>query len=350
MSKTLRVGVAGAAWVGQRHLEGLAPIGGVKTVALADPDRKLRADVAERIGVEQQYDTFEQMLASADLDAVVICLPTSMHVEACVVAFKAGLHVMCEKPPAGTAAEMARIAREARARKRVYAFARQPRFSGQLQQARRMIKAGRLGKVYHADTAWVRTRFTPPDKDGWRMDALRGGGVLLDLGIHAIDNAWFAMGCPRPIEVSSGIYTAFPHLAPKGGVYTADDAATGLIRFAGGCTMSFSVSFSLNVRPPYCDKPGPTDGEYISTQIFGDRAGLDLSAGMLVDGRKKDVMLKKLPPTKPVNDFEAQARDFVAAIRTRRRPTNHANEAVTLMKILDAARLSGKRGKAVAIK
>ena len=342
--------MAGAAWVGRRHLEGLGCISGVKTVALADPDRALREGAAEQNGVEQQYDTYEQMLASADLDAVVICLPTSMHVEACVVAFKAGLHVMCEKPPAGTAAEMARIAREACARKRVYAFARQPRFSGSLQQARRMIKQGRLGKVYHADTSWVRTRFTPPDKDGWRMDALRGGGVLLDLGIHAIDNAWFAMGCPRPIEVSSGIYSAFSHLGPKGGVYTADDAATGLIRFAGDRTMSFTVSFSLNVRPPHHQEVGPTRDEWQSVQIFGDRAGLDISAGTLIDGRKKDVLVKKLPPARSVNDFEMQARDFIGAIRTRRKPTNHADQAVTLMRILDAARLSGKRHKAVAIK
>lgn len=87
------------------------------------------------------------------------------------------------------------------------------RFSGSVQAARRAVAERRLGEIYFAKTMWVRARGTPGGIDGWFTDRTRaGGGVVIDLGVHAIDAAWYLMGTPKPRTVSAQTYQKFPQL------------------------------------------------------------------------------------------------------------------------------------------
>ena len=142
------------------------------------------------------------------------------------------MHVLCEKPPSNDATELIPVTQLAASKGLVYMFVRQSRFTAQLMEGRRLVQAGALGDVYYAETRWIRTRWC--SARGWRHDKAKGGGVLLDLGIHAIDNVWFMMGCPRPTEAMAGLYCNFAHLAPPEQTYTADDAACGFVRFENG--------------------------------------------------------------------------------------------------------------------
>ena len=327
----------------------LAEETGIELVALADPNTARREGALAGTKGVKVFDDYHKMLDKCDLDAVCIGLPTWMHTQATQEALEHGCHVLCEKPPTNNAEEMKELARLAASKELIYMFVRQTRFSPRLMEGRRLVLAGKLGNVYYADTKWVRTRWC--SGKGWRHDKDKGGGVLVDLGIHAIDNAWFMMGCPRPIEVSAGLYCEFANLAPADLVYTADDAAIGFIRFEDGSVLQFAVAFSLNTAH---NAPAPTKAnaavksEYQEVKIYGTKAGIE-NNNLLV-GTPKGVQIKPLKSPKTRQDpVTLQAREFIRAIREKDEPVSPASQAIMLMQMLDAAMKSSEVGKAIPI-
>ena len=94
---------------------------------------------------------------------------------------------------------------------------------------------------------WVRSRGTPGGIDGWFTDRSRaGGGAVIDLGVHAIDAAWYLMGNPKPRTVSAQTYQKFPQLV-KTAVFDVEDSACGMIRFENGASVLFEVSWAANL-------------------------------------------------------------------------------------------------------
>ncbi len=351
MSRTVRIGVMGLGWPGRSHSEAFGEISGAKVVAISDPDAARRREFVKRFGETREFEDYRQMFRHADIDAVVNALPTGMHFATTRDALNAGLHVICEKPPTTRAAEMIKLARLAKSKRRVYMFCRQPRYYPQSLEARRLVAQGALGEVYLAESSLTRCRGIPLGAGGWFVNKKKGGGVLLDLGIHVIDNAWFIMGCPRPVEVMAGLYCAFSHLAPKGIEYTAEDAAVGQIRFANGATLRFMTTFALNTAGPEASKAkGLVKPEWGEIRLYGPRGGIDVNAGKLLLGRKNGVFAKDIKPRSKLAPFTAQNRTFIQAIRKQGKPGNTAEQAVMLMQMLDALKKSGDTGRAVRIR
>ncbi|MBF73139.1 hypothetical protein CMK20_03015 [Candidatus Poribacteria bacterium] len=316
-------------------------------VALADPDPNRRANILDGTRGVETFDDYKTMLQQVQLDAVCIGLPTWMHASATQDALESGLHVLCEKPPANNAEEMKPLARLASDKNLSCMFVRQSRFTPQLMEGRRLVTSGELGDVYYVDTRWVRTRWC--SAKGWRHDKAKGGGVLLDLGIHAIDNAWFMMGCPKPIEVTAGLYNAFSDLAPDGQIYTADDAACGLIRFDNNCVLHFTVAFSLNTADGKTSEDNqPIATEYQRVSLHGTKGGLE--DGRQLIGTAQGVEVKPIDTSAYSGDaVTLQTREFIRSIKEEDQPLNSADQAVMLMQMLDGAMESSDTRCAVAI-
>ena len=360
MAGSLRLGFMGTSYPCLRHGEAFEALRGAELAAVADPDMGRRKEFVRKFGAMREYADYRDMLTDGGLDAAVIGLPTGMHVAATMASFDSGLHVLCEKPPTTNAKEMVRVARKARASGLTYMFCRQFRFTDASLGARKRVDSGRLGTVYHADARWLRARFIPTGSRSWFTSKAKGEGVLLDLGIHAIDDAWFVMGCPRPVEALAGMHCALSHLAPEGQEYTAEDAAVGLLRFENGATLNFTVSFSLNwpgAQPPPAGRRTFNPG-LRETTIHGTHGGVQITGGK--DGReivgmKTGVRLRPMRVRRHVAangakpEFVRQARDFLRAVRQRSTPTNSAEQAVMLMQMLDALRKSGDTQRAVRI-
>ena len=353
MGDKIRFGIIGIGGTIGSTTRVLANEKNAELVALADPDSNRREGTLGEIEGVQIFDDYKEMLQQAELDAVCIGLPTWMHAPATRDALECGLHVLCEKPPANSAEEMKPLAKLSAKKGLSCMFVRQSRFTPQLMEGRRLVTAGELGDVYYSDTRWIRTRWC--SGRGWRHDKDKGGGVLLDLGIHAIDNAWFMMGCPKPTEVSAGLYMAFSDLAPPEQIYTADDAACGLIRFENGCVLHFAVAFSLNTadgKSPENDD-GLSDQKAIATEF--QRVSLHGTLGGLEDGRQligtpQGVKVKPLDTSAYSGDsVTLQTREFIRSIQEMDQPLNSADQAVMLMEMLDGAMHSSQSGKAVAI-
>jgi len=350
VGKTIRIGIMGTGWPGRSHTEAFQGLPGARVTAVSEPLVERRTAFVEKYGKLEEYDDYRTMIRKAELDAVVNALPTGMHFATTRDCLNAGLHVLCEKPPTTKAAEMIALAKLAKTKRKVYMFCRQPRFEPGRLEAKRLVEAGAIGDVYCAESAWIRCRGIPWGAGGWFVNKKKGGGVLLDLGIHVIDNVWFVMGCPRPVEVMCGMYCAFSHLAPKGIEYTAEDAVMGQIRFANGAMLRMMTSFALNTGGPGVkDAEGKVRPEWGEGRLYGTKGGIDINAGKLLLGAKDGVQVKALKPRSKLAPFTAQGKSFLDAITKGTEPANSAAQAVMLMQMLDALKESGDTGKAVRI-
>ncbi len=320
----------------------------VKLVALADMDADRRKRVLGDIKGVRVFDDYQKMFDTCELDAVCIGLPTWLHAPVSLEAVERGMHVLCEKPPSNNVEELIPVTQLAKDKGLTFMFVRQSRFSAQIMEGRRLVQAGELGDVYYAETRWIRTRWS--SARGWRHDKEKGGGVLLDLGIHAIDNVWFMMGCPRPTEVMAGLYCTFSHLVPPEQTYTADDAACGFVRFENGCTLHFVVAFSMNTANRHVPENTSdlVNREIQEFHLYGTKAGLE--NGKLLVGTPGGVEVKPMKlPTQKADDITLQAREFIRAIREQNEPLNSGSQAVMLMQMLDAAMKSSEINSAVPI-
>jgi scyllo-inositol 2-dehydrogenase (NADP+) len=178
----LRIGVTGLGRIGWVHCLGLVGHADFTLVAVADPAADRRAEAVTKFGCAA-VTTHDELLRVAGLDAVVIASPTHLHRAMAVAAFKAGKHVLLEKPMAVTVAEARAIAQAAKRAKCVLTVYQPHRLMAYHQQTKQVIASGKLGKVYHVK----RGAFSWGRRNDWQTLQKFGGGMLNNHGAHFID-------------------------------------------------------------------------------------------------------------------------------------------------------------------
>jgi predicted dehydrogenase len=251
------VGFIGTGGIAHQHASNLKKVAGVELVCGADINEKNLHDFRDKQGIARVYADYREMLAREEqVDAVCVCTPNAEHAPATIAALAAGKHVMVEKPMAMDAAGCrSMIAAAAKAGKQlVVGF--QYRFDGRTQLIRRQVDAGAFGGVLHARCQALRRRGIP----NWGVfgrKELQGGGPMIDIGVHVIEMAHYAMGSPQPVAASGSTWTYLGdqpsevESAWKGWdwqTYTVEDLAVGLIRFANGATLSIEASFAAHIE------------------------------------------------------------------------------------------------------
>ena len=177
----MRVGLCGLGEIGQHHLAAIRDCPGLELAAVCDLDAELARGSAA--GDVAAYTEVETMLAEAQLDALDVCLPHSLHRTVALRALAAGCDVLLEKPLAIDIASCDAIIDAAEAEGRQVAVSYNQLFYGPHRRLAELLEAGRLGELeaLYART-WIGGRY-----GGWRADpATVGGGLLMDAGLHRI--------------------------------------------------------------------------------------------------------------------------------------------------------------------
>src|SRR5262245_237564 len=158
----INLGFIGIGMMGRGHLGGLLGNGGVQVVAVCDVHRVRLNDAVERVhrayGRERKsgayagcaaFNDFRELLARADIDAVVISTPDHWHAIPAILAARARKDVYCEKPLSLTIAEGRAMVRAAREHNIVFQTGSQQRteFSGHFRKAVEYVRSGRIGAV-----------------------------------------------------------------------------------------------------------------------------------------------------------------------------------------------------------
>jgi predicted dehydrogenase len=206
----LRIGIVGLGNMGQGHFGRVqaSGLGRVTAVADVEPDRLAgRAPVSGNIeanermldltGIERYADGAD-LIDRAEVDAVFICLPTSLHASMTVRALRRGQHVFCEKPIALTLEEADSMIAAAQEANRRLLVGQVLRFWPEFQHLKDAIVTGRLGAL--RSLAFRRIGSVPLwSWHNWMRDPAQSGAGLLDLHIHDVDVVQWLLGMPKAI-------------------------------------------------------------------------------------------------------------------------------------------------------
>ena len=338
MSTPVRAAVIGLGWPGREHAKSYSTLDSAEVVAACDLDSQTCERACEELGIAERYSDYKDMLKRDDVDVVSVCLPNFLHAPVTIDCLKAGKHVLCEKPPALNAAEAKKMAKAADANGRILQYAMVLRFGAAAQYVRSLVDKGELGDVYYGRATYLRRRGIPVGKGGWFVDKARaGGGALIDIGVHALDRAWYLMGNPNPVAVFGSAYLKFRAQVPKEINFDVDDGAFALVKFENGATLMLETTWAYNL---------PNES---AVQISGDRGGARLDP--LTIYTEQDGTVVDIAPTIPDNQpFVAQVAHFVECARTGQTPIAFAAQGTQLMQMLDGIYKSSETGRMVAIR
>jgi D-xylose 1-dehydrogenase (NADP+, D-xylono-1,5-lactone-forming) len=148
----------------------------------------------------EAYQVYEEVLNDPDVDAVYISLTNDVHRDWAIAALEAGKPVLCEKPLAMNATEVADMTKASKCTGKLLVEASWYRWHPRIQFAQQLPAEGRIGAVQSATAVFsIDSLFL----GGYRKDPARLGGALGDLGPYAMSAALWALGWPDVREVSA---------------------------------------------------------------------------------------------------------------------------------------------------
>jgi predicted dehydrogenase len=239
---TVRVGVIGTSWwADAMYLPALAA-SQAQVVAVAGRDQARTAEFASRWEVARSCASGRELLATDDLDAVVIASPNDTHYELARGALERGLHVLCEKPLTLDLDQARTLAAMARASGATTMVPFTYRFMPTNQWVKQLIDEGFLGRPYHLNLRYF-AGFARGGEYSWRFDRDRAGsGVLGDLGSHWLHLARWLLGEVTSISAQAAHFVERQPRPDRQPYTPTEDWATMTVRFASGAVGCLQVS------------------------------------------------------------------------------------------------------------
>ncbi len=163
-----------------------------QVVAVADQLEERREEAKREFGA-RVYDDWTGLLKDGQFDLFVNALPSTLHVPATVAALKAGKHVLCEKPMAGSVADFDLMVKTAADCSRVLAPFQNNRHQPFFEKIQEIVQSGVLGKLVYIRSSW--SSFSR--RWDWQTLKKNMGGSLMNTGPHALDQALVLFGETR---------------------------------------------------------------------------------------------------------------------------------------------------------
>jgi predicted dehydrogenase len=312
----------------------------VATVVTGNPARREQA-LRDHPGIRVAATPDELWKLADQHDFAVVAAPNDVHVPLAERALDAGLAVVADKPLAPSAGEAASLVEHARARGKLLTVFQNRRWDSDQLTLRRLLAEGALGDVHRHESRFERWR-PDPRADAWRETAHpeKGGGVLLDLGSHLVDQALQLYGPVAEVyaEIDSrrrspGDDDAFLALRHRSGTYS--HLWMSAVAAAPGPRLRV-----LGARGAYLVAEG--DGQEDALRSGrrpggGDAWGIEPGSrwGRLVKGDESEPV-----PSEP-GAWPAFYTELERALREGGPPPVDPADAVATLEIIDAARRSG---------
>ncbi len=256
-----RLGFLGTGWIGRHRMAAIAATGLADIVAVAEPDDACAAEALALAPEAVRVDGLPALL-DADIDAVVIATPSADHAAQSIAALTAGKAVFCQKPLGRTAAEVAAVVDAARAADRLLGVDLSYRDTAGMQAIRGLLDQQALGHVFGVDLVFHNAY--GPDKPWFYDPAQSGGGCVVDLGVHLVDLALWALDWPQVTHVDSRLFAKGQPLSDP--AMQVEDYATATLDLAGGTVVRLACSWGLQAGRD----------AVIAAEFFGTEGGASL--------------------------------------------------------------------------
>jgi predicted dehydrogenase len=230
-SRAIRWGIASTGTIAHQMAEALATVDDAEIVAVGSRTQASADEFARRHGIARSHGSYDALFADDDVDIVYIASPHSAHRDMTIAALDGGRHVLCEKAFAHNAAEAREMVEAARRNERFLMEAMWTWFIPAVEEVKRRVAAGEIGRVRLFDATFGIRRLDP---DGRHRRADLAGGSLLDLGVYPLSWARLLLGEPSAVR-------ALATITDEG----VDDNLAGVVQFQSGALATFSSSLDV---------------------------------------------------------------------------------------------------------
>jgi len=276
MAKRLNCAVIGYGGMGSWHVEAIKNFKFLKLSGIYDIDSK-RTALAESKGIHV-YPSLKALLADPTLDFVIIATPNHVHKKITLAALAAGKHVVCEKPVAMNVRELREMIAAAKKAKRLFTVHKNRRWDRDFQTACKVINSNTLGPAFMIESRVHGSRGIPGD---WRNQKRYGGGMILDWGVHLLDQV-LMMTLPRKI---TAVYVQLTPVTNE----NCDDGFRVNLTFNDGLRAYVEVGTSNFIELPrwyLCGENGTAivrnwacEGEIVKVSDWENRDAVPIQAG-----------------------------------------------------------------------
>ena len=294
-------------------------------VAVASRSAERAEAYAREHGLERWHDSYEALLADAEVDAVYVPLPNSMHVEWSIRALEAGKHVLCEKPmsrhPEDVESAFDVAAREGLVLMEAFMYRHNP----QIARARALIAEGAIGRLRLVRAAFS---FTVRDPEDIRLQGDLEGGGLMDVGCYCVSGARALAGA-EPERVYAEQVT---------GGRGVDVAMVATLRFPGDVLATIDCGLSYTARDEL-EAIGDEGSIFLDDPWHGRETVIEVR-GAGRETERVEIVRE--------NSYALELADFEAAARGEREPLLGRDDALGQARAIEALYRSAEAGRAFA--
>ena len=340
----LRIGIIGCGQLARAaHIPLLERNKDVEIVGLCDASPSTMATCASLAPNAKRYASVDALLDSHSVEAVVISLPSHLHTDAAIAAFRRGAHVYLEKPVASRMDDGRRIVEAWRNSNRIGMIGQNFRFNPLAKKMKETVASGYIGEVRSIDTKYSTPR---PALESWRRSRETGGGALLDLAVHHIDFARFAL--------ASEIASVSARIESR---ESDHDSGAISLKFENGATATIDVAFGdsfqdrIEVRGDkgtlWIDRTHSVD---VGRAAAAERIGLAsiIRAHLPTPGRIRYWALRRQSPFHEPS-YAIALSAFVQAATSGAHPSPDLDDGLAALAAVDAAERSSPSGQPVPI-
>ena len=308
---SLAIAILGTGLAAEIHSKALRTVRADVRRWYASRDAARAAAASARFGGAGHFGSYGAALESEQIDAVIVGLPPSLHLEWTLRALAAGKHVVVEKPPFLRSVDFEAVEAAARTANRQVMVAENYFYKPLTSLLRRVIGSGDLGKVL-----FVQLNALKRQKTGdWRDEGtLAGGGALFEGGIHWV-SLLASIGL-TPVSVRASFPDA--RRTPDVGRVLLDPASQARMERSALVTIDYAEGAVATLAYSW-DSPGLVNGVRMS-RVFGTEGVLRFETNGIfaaLSGRRTRLLF---PGVRDLAGYRAMAADFMTAIEENRPP------------------------------
>jgi predicted dehydrogenase len=324
----VRVGVAGVGRWGAELVRGGRAAGAVTYVSCFGPTSENRARFAHAHGL-RATDTWDELVADDDVEAIVVATPHSTHTELVLEAVDAGKHVFVEKPFTLTVDDGLRCLEAAARAGVIVQVGHNRRRQAPTRRIRELLDSGALGTPILADANMSGSGGRRREPGNWRWDRdERPLSGMTPYGVHLVDSLHFLLGAVAEVQAARADLLDDVAL---------DDATVVTLRFASGAIGMIGTSTSV-----------PRTNRLGVLASAGAAWNLDDGARLTVQSDGSDTPREE--PVEPVDTVAEQMVDFARAVRSGEPPEVDGRAGLHVVGVLEAAVESARTGNTVAVR
>lgn len=340
--------IVGFGGMGNYHRKSLAKEPGMRAYGVYDINpEKMKVPAAEGLHL---FHSFEEVLRDPAVDVLILSVPNNFHHDMAIQALEAGKNVISEKPVALNSKELEEMIAASKRAGKIFTVHQNRRWDTDYRIVKKSLADNLIGKPFYIESRVQGSNGVPGD---WRCVKSSGGGMLLDWGVHLIDQMLYL--------VKSPVVSIFTHMLSIR-FKDVDDNFKVLLRFENGLSALVEVDTWCLIPLPRWHVSG-TDGTLV---VRGwDNSGEIVRVKERTEHWEPGIVYTAAGPTRtmaprpietleklPLPHVETDELDFyrnvAAAIDGKEELLVKPSEALRVMNVIDAVFLSAKTGASVA--